>query len=46
VIARETGQPVERVREDIDRDYWMSAPEAIDYGIVGRIIVRQSELPG
>jgi ATP-dependent Clp protease protease subunit len=46
VIARETGQPLERVREDIDRDYWMSAPEAIDYGIVGKIIVRQSELPG
>jgi ATP-dependent Clp protease protease subunit len=46
VIAKETGQPIERVREDIDRDYWMSAPEAIDYGIVGRIIVRQSELPG
>ncbi len=45
VIARATGQPVERVREDIDRDYWMSAPEAIDYGIVGRIIANQSELP-
>jgi len=45
VIAKETGQPIERVRDDIDRDYWMSAPEAIDYGIVGRIIVRQSELP-
>ena len=46
VIAKETGQPIERVREDIDRDYWMSATEAIDYGIVGKLIVRQSELPG
>jgi len=46
VIAKETGQPIERVREDIDRDYWMSAPEAISYGIVGKMIVRQSELPG
>lgn len=45
VIAKETGQPVERVREDIDRDYWMSASEAIDYGIVGKIIASQSELP-
>jgi ATP-dependent Clp protease protease subunit len=44
-IATETGQPIERVREDIDRDYWMSAAEAIDYGIVGKIIVRQTELP-
>lgn len=46
VIAKETGQPLERVREDIDRDYWMSAAEAVDYGIVGRIVARQSELPG
>jgi len=45
VIARETGQPIERVREDIDRDYWMSAAEALDYGIVGRIVAHQSELP-
>jgi ATP-dependent Clp protease protease subunit len=45
VIAKETGQPLERVREDIDRDYWMSAAEAVDYGIVGRIVARQSDLP-
>lgn len=45
VIAKETGQPLERVREDIDRDYWMSATEAVDYGIVGRIVARQSDLP-
>jgi ATP-dependent Clp protease protease subunit len=45
VIAKETGQPLERVREDIDRDYWMSATEAVDYGIVGRIVAHQSDLP-
>ncbi len=45
VIAKETSQPLERVREDIDRDYWMSATEAVDYGIVGRIVARQSDLP-
>lgn len=44
VIARETGQPIERVREDIDRDYWMTAPEAVTYGLVSKIIERRNEL--
>ncbi|HYD99962.1 MAG TPA: ATP-dependent Clp protease proteolytic subunit [Alphaproteobacteria bacterium] len=37
LIARETGQTLERVSRDTERDYWMSAEEAIDYGIVTRI---------
>lgn len=45
VIARETGQPLARVLEDIDRDYWMSADEAIAYGLVSRTIERRTELP-
>ena len=44
VIAKETGQKFERVMADIDRDHWMSAAEAIDYGLVSRVIERQSEL--
>ncbi|MEO3690958.1 ATP-dependent Clp protease proteolytic subunit [Roseateles paludis] len=44
VIARETGQPLDRVRVDIERDFWMSAQEAIDYGLVSRVVERQSEL--
>ena len=38
IIARETGQPVDRVARDTERDYWMSAEEAIEYGMVGKII--------
>ena len=38
VIASATGQPVERVRDDIERDYWMSTDEAKDYGILGTVI--------
>jgi ATP-dependent protease ClpP protease subunit len=34
----ETGQSVERVRKDTDRNYWMSASEAIDYGVANKII--------
>jgi ATP-dependent Clp protease, protease subunit len=44
VIAKETGQKIERVRIDIDRDHWMSAREAIEYGLVSRVIERQTEL--
>ena len=39
-IADETGQPIEKVRQDTDRNYWMSADEAKAYGIVGRVIER------
>ncbi len=44
IIARETGQPMERVERDTDRNYWMSAEEAIAYGIVSRIIRGADEL--
>jgi len=46
VIARETGQPLERVLVDIERDHWMSAEEAIEYGLVSRIVQRRRELRG
>jgi ATP-dependent Clp protease protease subunit len=38
IIARETGQPLEKVERDTDHNYWMSAEEAIAYGMVNRII--------
>ena len=44
LIARETGKPLETVLEHIERDYWMSAVEASDYGLVGRIIKSREEL--
>jgi ATP-dependent Clp protease, protease subunit len=44
VISKETGQPLERVVNDIDRDYWMSSDEAVEYGLVSKIIVNQREL--
>ena len=44
VIARETGQPLERVAVDIERDFWMSTDEAIAYGLVSRVVERQSDL--
>ena len=38
IIADRTGQPLDRVEQDTDRDYWMSAEESLDYGLVGKII--------
>jgi ATP-dependent Clp protease protease subunit len=44
IIARETGQPYEKVERDTDRNYWMSAEEAIAYGMVDRIIASARDL--
>ena len=44
LIADETGQPIERVAVDTDRDYWMTAEEAIKYGIVSKIVKSISEM--
>ncbi|ALM84498.1 ATP-dependent Clp protease proteolytic subunit [Bordetella sp. N] len=44
VIARETGQALDRVLADIERDHWMPAEDAVAYGLVARIIERRGEL--
>ena len=44
IVARQTGQKLEKVLADMERDYWMSAEEATTYGIVARVIERQTEL--
>ena len=43
ILAEHTGQPVERIAADTDRDYWMSPQEALDYGIVD--IINRPEEP-
>ncbi|MBK8164828.1 MAG: ATP-dependent Clp protease proteolytic subunit [bacterium] len=44
VIATQTGQPLEKVAHDIERDFWMDAAEAMAYGIVLRVVERQADL--
>ncbi len=44
LISQETGQPMEKVEKDTDRDYWMTAEEAIDYGLVSRVVTTRAEL--
>ena len=44
VIAAQTGQSLDKVAEDTQRDYWMSAEESVDYGLVGKIISNIDDL--
>ncbi|MDZ7615287.1 MAG: ATP-dependent Clp endopeptidase proteolytic subunit ClpP [Flavobacteriaceae bacterium] len=40
IIASHTGQDIEKVRQDSDRDYWMKSQEAKDYGMIDEILTR------
>ncbi len=44
VVSVQTGKPYDTVVSDMERDFWMSAEEAIGYGIVSRIVERQADL--
>jgi ATP-dependent Clp protease protease subunit len=41
LLAEHTGQPLERIEEDTDRDFFMSAEDAKDYGLIDRVIDRR-----
>lgn len=45
LISAETGQSLDKVTRDTDRDFWMSASEASDYKLISRVITRRSDLP-
>ncbi|MGA1802421.1 ATP-dependent Clp protease proteolytic subunit [Rhizobium tumorigenes] len=44
IFAAATGQPLEKIAKDTDRDYWLSAEDAKTYGLVSRIVTSQSEV--
>lgn len=44
LLAKECGQPLSRLEEDTARDYWMTAEEALDYGLISKIIENISEI--
>jgi len=44
IFAEATGQPVDKIAKDTDRDYWLSAEEAKAYGLVSRIVTAQTEI--
>ena len=40
IIADHSGQPFEKVERDSDRDYWMTAMEAKEYGMIDEVLIR------
>jgi ATP-dependent Clp protease protease subunit len=44
-IAFHTGQSIERIEEDSDRDRWFTADEAAEYGFVDRVVARAAQVP-
>jgi ATP-dependent Clp protease, protease subunit len=38
LLAEHTGQPLEKIAEDTDRDYFLSPPEAVEYGLIDRVV--------
>lgn len=44
IISEATGQSIEQVRKDIERDRWMTTDEAIEYGIVSKVVRSSSEM--
>ena len=43
IISDHSGQPFDRVFADADRDFWMSAPEALEYGMIDRILTKRKK---
>jgi len=44
MLAKECGQPLEKVEEDTARDYWMNAQEALEYGLITKIVGNLKEI--
>ncbi|HPK05923.1 MAG TPA: ATP-dependent Clp protease proteolytic subunit, partial [Bacteroidales bacterium] len=43
IIADHTGQPFEKIEKDSDRDYWMTAEEAKEYGMIDEVLVKHNK---
>ena len=46
ILAHHTGQPIDKIRQDTDRDNFMSGETAVAYGIIDKVLERRSEAPG
>jgi len=45
LMSKHTGQPVDQIERDIVRDKFMSAPEAVTYGLIDQVITHRGEIP-
>lgn len=46
ILAEHSGQPFEKIEQDSDRDYWMTAEEAKAYGMVDEVLIKQNKTNG
>lgn len=44
LYVEETGQPLDRIEKDTNRDYWMTAEEAVEYGLIARVVHSRADL--
>jgi ATP-dependent Clp protease protease subunit len=45
ILAKHTGQPVEKIKKDTDRDNFMDWKEAVEYGIIDKVLEKRAEMP-
>ncbi len=45
ILAQHTGQPIERIQKDTDRDFFMSGKQAAEYGLIDNVLEKRGELP-
>ncbi len=43
IIAEHSGNPYERIEKDSDRDYWMTSQEALDYGMIDKLLIKEKK---
>jgi ATP-dependent Clp protease protease subunit len=46
ILAHHTGQPLDRIKQDTDRDNFMGGPEAVAYGLIDRVLEKRESVPG
>lgn len=45
ILAERSGQPLEKVARDMERDYWLDAQEAKEYGLIDEVLTRRPDVP-
>ena len=43
IIAENSGQPIEKVKEDCERDHFLTAQEALEYGLIDKVVTRDKK---
>jgi ATP-dependent Clp protease protease subunit len=43
ILSKNTGQPLEKIEKDVERDYFMTAQEALEYGIIDKVMTHRQE---